>query len=149
MIAYAEKTNSRLLHSTRGDVPDLTAMRTQLDSIILRHEVVEEGEESELPPRSIGDLDLLKNRPVRNIAITSGCYVSSLEAGGTLRSTIYTANLHPSIRIFYDIRLSKVIVLVSSDAKERFFYLRKDLASSPIYKQLSFWTVTRFYNSKI
>ena len=121
MIAYADNTNSVLLNPSRGDVPGLAAMRTQLDLIISQHNKAELSTELEPQPRQAGDLSPLKDKkPVRNIAITHGRYVSVFEVVGALRSAIYTANLHRAIRILYDTRLNKVTVFVSSDARGRF-----------------------------
>ena len=71
-------------------------MRTQLDSIISRYEVVEEGRESEHSLCPVGDLNSLKKKPVRNIIINSGCCVSVLEVVEALRSAIYTENFQHS-----------------------------------------------------
>ena len=123
MIAYADNTSSVLLNPSRGDVPGLAAMRTQLDLIISQHNKAELSTELEPQPRQAGDLSPLKDKkPVRNIAITHGRYVSVFEVVGALRSAIYTANLHRAIRILYDTRLNKVTVFVSSDARGKFWF---------------------------
>ena len=122
MIAYAEEANSRLLHSTRGDVPGLTAIKTQLDLMISCHEIVAKGEESEPPPCFVGSLIPLKEMSVQNIVITSERYVSVLEVVEALKSGICTANLQRSVRILYDNRLNKVTVFVLSDAGRRFWF---------------------------
>ena len=71
MIAYSDNTNGMLMNSFRGDVPGLTTIKTQLDSMISQHNNAGLSTKLEPQPRQVGDLSPLRNKkPVRNIAIT-------------------------------------------------------------------------------
>ena len=124
MIAYADNTSSMLLNPSRGDDPGLTAMKTQLDSIISQNNDAKQSAELEPQAHQVGNLNSLKNKkPLQNIVITHGRNMSVFEAVRSLRSAIYTTNFHHALQILCDTRLNKVTVLVSLDAKKDFWFI--------------------------